>query len=59
MATKVQRDFGNSQGPNLWWRNKAYVDKGDWRCESSPTLAHHWILNTQGKGKCKHCGAER
>jgi len=39
--------------------DKQYMDKGDWKCDKSPTSAHYWIITKERIGKimtCKHCG---
>jgi len=34
---------------------EAYVKSGEWRCDKSPTGAHHWIIS-DGSQRCVHCG---
>ena len=38
--------------------DKEYVDGGTWKCEDSPSGAHHWMIKKAKSGKdmkCKHC----
>lgn len=44
--------------------DKAYIDSGSWKCEDSPTGAHHWVQNVDPDSGlslddmpfvCKHC----
>ena len=45
---------------NPWQRwnpkinDKTYLESGRWKCEKSPSGAHHWIIK-DGKTKCKYC----
>jgi hypothetical protein len=37
---------------------KVYLESGSWKCEKSPSGAHHWfILHFQMT--CRHCGLNR
>ena len=42
---------------------KQYTASGSWRCEASPTGAHHWLIGEQGQklsaGACKYCDEQR
>ena len=38
--------------------DKGYMDSGSWKCDLSPTGAHHWIIAKAKSGKdmtCKYC----
>jgi len=37
---------------------RAYVESGDWRCDKSPTGAHHWIISN-GTQRCVYCGCTK
>lgn len=32
-----------------------YMKQGNWRCEDSPSGAHHWTIDSQGEGECRYC----
>jgi len=32
-----------------------YIESGRWKCEDSPTGAHHWVQLAGDVFKCKHC----
>jgi len=34
--------------------DKEYIKAGEWKCEKSPTGAHHWIRH-DSVWICKHC----
>jgi hypothetical protein len=34
--------------------NKEYISSDRWKCEKSPTGAHHWIVHTY-EATCKYC----
>jgi hypothetical protein len=38
--------------------NKEYFDSGNWKCDKSPSGAHHWII-IQPHMKCKYCKDKR
>lgn len=51
--------------PNGWtspWHGRGcknkdyqnYIAKGEWKCEPSPSGAHHWIIENAIQ-TCKHC----
>ena len=40
-------------------KRKCYLDAQRWRCESSPTGAHHWHIAQLGHGICQHCRKRR
>lgn len=33
-----------------------YLRRGLWRCDRSPTGAHHWELDGADHGQCIYCG---
>ena len=35
-----------------------YVESETWKCNKSPTVAHHWIINGNMM-KCKYCHEEK
>ena len=35
-----------------------YIESGSWKCSSSPTGAHYWLVISDGM-KCKYCSEER
>ena len=51
---------GLSLSSNPWRRynpkldDKEYLDSDRWKCEKSPTKAHHWIIAGR-KAECKYC----
>lgn len=36
-----------------------YYERGFWQCSSSPSGAHHWLIDASGLGQCKYCGEMR
>jgi hypothetical protein len=38
--------------------NKAYLNSERWKCDKSPSGAHHWIIS-QGQMNCKYCCENR
>lgn len=36
-----------------------YYMEGLWRCLSSPSGAHHWLIEYSGWGECKYCKRRR
>jgi hypothetical protein len=39
-------------------KNKEYIDSGRWKCDESPSGAHHWII-IHDQMTCKHCAENR
>ena len=38
--------------------DKEYIDSGSWKCDKSPSGAHHWIIN-EDQMECKYCKENR
>ena len=36
-----------------------YIKTGRWRCLSSPSGAHCWIIGSGKIGECKYCGEKK
>lgn len=50
-------------GRTHWMNWKEYLASDVWKCDKSPTGAHHWVameqsmeLKAKGYFRCKHCG---
>jgi hypothetical protein len=39
-------------------KEREYIDSGSWRCDKSPSGAHHWIV-IGDQMNCKHCNINR
>jgi hypothetical protein len=40
------------------YSEKVYLESGNWKCEKSPTGAHHWFI-LQHQMTCQHCSLIR
>ena len=38
--------------------NQEYIESDRWKCNESPTRAHHWIILNK-IGHCKYCGLHK
>lgn len=38
---------------------RRYLQSGLWQCPSSPSGAHHWLIDVEGVGQCRYCGQKR
>lgn len=36
-----------------------YITSGTWKCGKSPNGAHHWIIDDDGRGVCRHCDKDK
>ena len=46
--------------PNVLQMDKDYILAGRWRCDDSPTDAHHWIESDEsGAFVCRYCHKSR
>lgn len=44
--------------------HQSYIKSGDWKCQESPSGAHHWVEKTgrstvYGTFRCLHCSKEK
>jgi len=37
----------------------SYYNSGVWRCPSSSSGVHHWLIDDKGMEQCKYCGERR
>ena len=45
---------------NIERLDREYIKSGRWKCNDSPTNAHHWIeVDESGIFHCKYCGDAR